>query len=320
MGLNRETLINGLNRLLRRADAEIVRPSDFWRTMGFLGRQPQRDPARQCRTAEPWMQSFGAPADSLFDFAVVMPTVIRPSIAEAIASIFAQTFPGRVQTLIGIDAAHGDRRIIVDACRSIPCNHSVMVLSPGYSTSARHGGLHPAWDGGALRTILCYLAHSRRVTFLDDDNWWAPTHLQALETALAGHEWAWSSRWFVHPDSRSPICEDIWESVGPAGGIFEAFGGGWTDPNTIAFDKTICEAVLRWWSLPVRNSPKAMDADRNVFGILSREFLGRSTKQTTVYYTLNTNDPEHNERIARIGEARYAEAGKITDKTGFGAK
>ena len=39
-----------------------------------------------------------------FDVGVVMVTVVRPTIAQAIRSVFAQRFDGRIQLLVGIDA------------------------------------------------------------------------------------------------------------------------------------------------------------------------------------------------------------------------
>src|ERR1700739_4664860 len=111
------------------------------------------------------------------DAAVVIPTVLRPSLTQGLHSIFAQKFPGRIHILIGIDSIRGDLGLIDAACAARPPNCVVQVLWPGYSTSVRHGGLTPPGDGGALRCMLTYLANSPYVAYLDDDNWWAPTHL-----------------------------------------------------------------------------------------------------------------------------------------------
>ena len=156
-----------------------------------------------------------------------------------------------------------------------------------------------------LRTVLSYLASSRRVAYLDEDNWWAPGHLTTLCAALEGYDWAWSLRWYVHPRSRRVICKDIWESVGPNAGTQL---GGWVDTNCLAIDKLACEAVLRWWSIPLRNSARGTDADKNVFRILSSEFRGRGTGRHTTYYALNEGDPDNDKRIDRIGVERYRTA------------
>lgn len=156
-----------------------------------------------------------------------------------------------------------------------------------------------------LRTVLSYFAASRHVAYLDGDNRWARDHLDGLLTALDGHDWAWSLRWYVHPASRRVICEDLWEAVGPGAGTQP---GGWVDPNCLIIDKLNCEAVLRWWSIPQRNTRSGTDADKNVFRLLSTEFRGRGSGLRTTYYVLNESDPGNDERVARIGAQRYQEA------------
>jgi hypothetical protein len=115
-----------------------------------------------------------------FDVAVVIPTVLRPSLARAVESIYRQQFPGRIQVLIGVDKPLGDYSLLDDLRRDCPDHCDLMVFDPGYSTSARNGGLYPGGCGGALRTILSYAANSRAIAYLDDDNWFHPDHLRTL--------------------------------------------------------------------------------------------------------------------------------------------
>lgn len=305
-------------RLLRRWDLHLVRGADLWRPMAQLEKQPpplssQPDRLRQ----NPFLlSSYGASVQALqapFDFAVVMPTILRPTITDAIASVFDQDFVGRIQLIIGVDRPGGELRLVQQACQHIPPRHAVQVFYPGYSTSRRYGGLHPAWDGGVLRTVLSYLANSRYVAYLDDDNWFAPNHLSSLHAAIQGQDWAYTRRWFVHPRSRQPICEDLWESIGPLPQGTAVDPKGWVDPNCLALDKLACEAVLRWWSIPLRYTSRAMDADRNVFEILQSEFHGRATNQASVYYSMDEADEfRHPFRLAKIGADRYASAGAAT--------
>lgn len=303
------------NAALRRYDIRMVRGVDTWHPITQLGRQPE-SPTIASATTEPFFRTYAGHAvgtlQAPFDFAIVMPSTLRPSIDAAIASVFAQDFPGRVQLLIGVDAVRGDPHALDRICRDVPPRHAVQVFYPGYSTSRRHGGLHPAWDGGALRTIVSYLANSRYVAYLDDDNWYADTHLSAMHDAIQGQDWAYSLRWYVHPASRRPICEDQWESIGPVPQGTAVDASGWIDPNCLAIDKLACEAVLRWWSIPQRNSTYAMDADRHVFRILTEEFRGRGTNQATVFYTISEADQfRHPFRLQMIGADRYAAAGAV---------
>jgi hypothetical protein len=237
--------------------------------------------------------TFGPPQRDLqrtFDAAVVIPTLLRPCLTRAVQSVFRQRFAGTIQVLVGVDRAEGDAGQLAALGRECPEHFSLLVLQPGYSTSVRNGGLHPGGTGGVLRTVLSYLAHSRRVAYLDDDNWWAPDHLQSLADALAGHDWAFSLRWFVEAESGRPLCIDEWESVGPGRGVFNAPQGGFVDPSSLMLDKLACEQVLRWWSIPLPNDPRGMTEDRHVFHLLSNRFRGAGTGKATSYYTIHPGD------------------------------
>jgi hypothetical protein len=312
------------NRVLRRFDAELVRPSHIWRPLLGLGLQPApREPTKPF--SPPFLKGLqGSQIASLqkpADFAVVMPTVLQHTIVDAIQSVFNQRFDGTIQILIGIDAAGCELTRLEQFCRSVPDRQSVLLFYPGYSTSLRHGGLHAARDGGSLRTVLSYLANSRFVAYLDDDNTWSDDHLASMHSVLAaGAEWTYALRWFVHPGSRRPICRDEWESVGPGAGYFNGrvdptgsgYFNGWVDPNCLALDKIACEAVLRWWSIPTPNSLNGMNADRNVFRILSTEFRGTPTNRHSVFYRITETDLMHPYRLSVIGEQRYHAAGKCS--------
>jgi hypothetical protein len=241
-----------------------------------------------------------------FDAAVVMPTLLRPSLRAALEAIFAQHFRGRIQVLLGVDTPLGDLSVVESACALRPRNVAVQVFWPGYSTAIRHGGVMAPADGGALRTILTFLANSPYVAYLDDDNWWGPNHLKLLRTAIARADWAYALRWFVHPDTRKPICVDEWESVGPGAGYFQERFGGFVDPNCLMLNKIACPQAAQHWSLPMYNNP--LLGDRSVFAHLSRNHRAAATARASVFYTMNPKDGLHPLRVARMAEA-YEAAG-----------
>src|SRR5690348_3372870 len=111
----------------------------------------------------------GTRMQDTFDVAVVMPSLLRPELRDALRSVFAQDIAGRIQVLIGIDTIEGEYSIVESVCDERPENCAVQILYPGYSTSRRHGGLGLAYDGGVLRCILSHLANSQFVAYLDDD-------------------------------------------------------------------------------------------------------------------------------------------------------
>ncbi len=239
--------------------------------------------------------------------AVVIPTILRTSLPRALMSVFAQNFGGRVQILVGIDKPQGSIEMLEATCRLAPSHCVVQVLYPGYSTSVRHGGLCDARDGGALRTVLSYLANAPLIAYLDDDNWWAPQHLATLARAIAPVDWAFSLRWFVHPAAARPICIDAWESVGPGAGVYEHCGG-WVDPNCLMIKRRRCASVIPWWTVPLAGDEHGMSADRLVFEYLRRNRESAGTGEASAFYILDPNDGLHSMRLEFMGDA-YDRAG-----------
>ena len=124
-----------VNRVLRPLDIEIVRRSDLWRPTDHLGPQPRRDPLI-LDTEAPFLKVFQGRAVDLcesFDFAVIVPTTLRPTVHRALKSIFRQQFDGRVQVLIGVDVPLGSRAALEETCRAVPERHCVFCVYPGYS-------------------------------------------------------------------------------------------------------------------------------------------------------------------------------------------
>ena len=229
------------------------------------------------------------------DAAVILPTLLRPGLARAVRSVFAQEFAGRIQILIGIDKAEGDRTQLARLAAECPPHVALDLFDPGYSTSIRHGGLYPNKVTGSLRTLLTYAANARHVAYLDDDNWWAPDHLASLAAAIDGHDYSWSQRWFVDPEESTPICVDEWESVGPDAGVFKEKFGGFVDPSSLMIDKLACHEVLPAWSLTPFADGRG--SDRLVFDRLKRSHRGQATGRATSFYTINPEDIVHLARL-----------------------
>jgi len=216
-----------------------------------------------------------------FDAAVVMQTVLRPTLVQAARSVFAQDCRGRIQILLGIDHAQGDPALIDQIRAECPDHVALTVIDPGYSTSQRHGGLYSNHFGGALRTALSYLSNSRFVAYLDDDNWWAPQHLSTLLAAIAGKSWAFSLRSLVDHRRDEVICRDEWESLGPGRGVYVAGFGGFVDTSCLMVDKLACHEVLPAWCLS--RFAHGVGEDRMVFERLKGLPFG-ATEQYTVFY------------------------------------
>jgi len=230
-----------------------------------------------------------------FDVAVVVPTVLRPHLQRALESVYAQDLDGTIQILVGIDRALGSRALLDQLITAAPGHIHVTVIDPGYSTSLRHGGVHSCFYGGAMRTVLSFLANSRYVAYLDDDDWFAPNHLSSMLKAIQDHDWVYSLRWYGHPEQTRGICRDRWESVGPENGVYAA-SGGFVAPSCLMLDKTRCAMSLPLWS--VSAFPEGDGEDRLVLRSLTDQGLrGAGTGRATSFYTLDPNDGNHALRL-----------------------
>ena len=218
-----------------------------------------------------------------FDVAVVIPTILRPSLGRAVRSVFRQDLGGRVQVMIGIDRALGDPGILDELRGECPDNMAMTVVDPGYSTSARNGGLYRVRCGGSLRTVLSLLANSPHVAYLDDDNWWAPEHLSTLRAAVEGFDWAYSLRWYVDPRDDAPFAVDRIESTGPGQGMYVALGG-FVDTNCLMLDKRRCHWIVPAWCVP--GNARDEGEDRVLFKALCANHAVAWTGRPTVYYTV----------------------------------
>ena len=217
-----------------------------------------------------------------FDVAVIIPTALRPSLLQAVRSVFTQDLKGRVQIMIGVDKQLGSLGVLDQLRAECPVHMAITVCDPGYSTTQRNGGFYSGVGGGGLRTVMSHLANSPLLAYLDDDNWWAPDHLSSLSETIRGVGWAWSYRWLVDAADDKPIAIDKWDSVGPGRGLFRRYYGGFVDTNCLMLDKRRADDVLWLWSHGVLRRGSA--SDRRVFRALVEREPWRCSEKATAYY------------------------------------
>ena len=90
--------------------------------------------------------------------AVIIPTILRPTLGRAVQSVYEQDLGKRIQIVIGIDVAEGNLDDFEPVFAARPPHVSILIMALPYSTSVRHGGIHVSTDGGSLRTIMSYAA------------------------------------------------------------------------------------------------------------------------------------------------------------------
>lgn len=220
------------------------------------------------------------------DVAVIIPTFGRPSIANAMQCIYKQDLNGTIQILIGVDAWDIDSADLIKAtAEKRPSNVSVMLVDMGYSTSKKRGGVHLNSYNGSLRVILGYMANSQYLTFLDDDNYWAPNHLSSLKDVIPGFGWAFSNRYLIDEVTGMNLCVDRWDSVGPGKGIRKEKLKGFVDPNCIMINKMHLPDALTAW-LSTLPSSRIQAADRQFFRYLIEQGATSWTGKATVGYSI----------------------------------
>ncbi|HEX8553350.1 MAG TPA: hypothetical protein VF695_01460 [Sphingomonas sp.] len=234
-----------------------------------------------------WYPDATGDAQRPADVAVMIPTIVRPTIARALQSIFDQRFDGRIQIVIGIDVQQGDAAPMLAAIVARPAHVSILVVHLPWSTSTRHGGVHVTMDGGGLKSILAFSANARLLAQLDDDNEWLPDHLALLHAAIQGKAWAYAQRFLVDENTGRVLGPDIWDSVGPGAGRFMATGG-FVDPNCLMIDKVTLTRALSLYGDTLDRKP-GFTSDRLLFGGIAKQPHGRVDQFTVRYYIRRIN-------------------------------
>ena len=233
----------------------------------------------------------------LTDVAVIVTTCCRPSLVRAIESIFHQDHKKLIHILIGVDKElFGNfSEIYQDFEKRRPDNILLTVINPGYSTSSRHNGIHSCIFGGSLKTALTFLASSRYVTYLDDDDWYESSHLRLLRSAIEGNSWAFSLCNYADSDRGVILGPDEIESVGPGQGIYNDNFGGFVRPSALMMDKLRLASIMHLWSESA--FPNREGEDRLIFNALLPFNDFGQTGIPTVNYSLDPNDPLHPTRL-----------------------
>jgi len=87
-----------------------------------------------------------------FDAAVVIVTLLRPSLPQAVRSVYAQQGAGRVQVVLAVDGRADTSGMLPMLRAECPSHMHLTVIDTGYSLSVRNGSLYPTRSGGSLRT------------------------------------------------------------------------------------------------------------------------------------------------------------------------
>jgi hypothetical protein len=230
---------------------------------------------------------------------VVVLTTCRTSLLRALRSVFGQSLREPMQVLIGVDR-DPDRRLPVlfeTLRRECPTHITLSLLNMGYSTSVRHGGPHASHFGGSLRSAMTFLADSNIVTYLDDDDWFAPDHCERILAAIHGKSWAYTYSIYADGNTGQGLCVDEIESVGVSRGVYAQAFGGFVRPSGLTIDKLKVLHLVHVWSQAKWETGDG--EDRLLFDQLCHLPHG-CTEAATVYAAIDPKDDLHEFRLKFI--------------------
>lgn len=201
------------------------------------------------RRADPWPR---------YPVTVVTPTTGTPHVRQAIESVQAQTYP-HVRHLVVVDGAEHRGRVeaMLPARPARPLDIVVLPATIG-------GG---GFNGHRVYGAVPYLADSRFLAFLDEDNWFDPDHLESLMAGITsgGVPWGFSLRRIVDEEGRF-LADDDCESLGPEPSWLDA-SVHLVDANCYVLRRDLAlETSLVWY----RRAPDETSPDI----VLCRRLLG----------------------------------------------
>lgn len=214
--------------------------------------------------------------------AVITATTGSPRLAEAVASVAAQTYTdGPIQHWVIVDGHEFEA-----AARQYAGQSTTVLVLPRNT-----GG--PAAGNYVCHRIYAaapWLVDTTYVCFLDEDNAFAPDHIHGLVDAVENAMWAHSLRTIVDADGSS-ICPDACESLG---GIRHSVIGSQdflVDTNCYLLPTGLARQLSPCWNVPARPGPGMMEADRAVCRtLLASKLLPGVSRRHSVRYRVGSRD------------------------------
>lgn len=135
--------------------------------------------------------------------AVITSTIGRSELERAILSVQNQTYPCTHYVFV-------DGQQYWEKAQQILVKYPNVVVTYLPMNTGADG-----WSNSSINAIAPYLAKEDIITYLDDDNWYQPNHIQTgVETLLkSGADYAYALRNF-YSHTNEFICEDVLESTG----------------------------------------------------------------------------------------------------------
>lgn len=225
---------------------------------------------------------------------VITPTTGSPKVLDAILSVKNQTYD-HVKHLIIVDGAeHYDKfkhhfTYDYDLLENITYN----VLP--YNTGAN------GFNGQRIYAAYPHLINTDHIFFLDEDNWYAPDHVESLVKVLEQNDFAYSLR-SIYDEDKNFLCEDNCESLGKWPIYFTHDDPQYlVDTSSFAFRKDFIQKTCHLWH------SGAWGEDRRYLYAVKDHCVWDTNRKHTLCYRLGGNEGSVQENFFTKGNADQLE-------------
>jgi glycosyltransferase involved in cell wall biosynthesis len=171
---------------------------------------------------------------------VITPTIGSTKLRDAIDSVKAQTYK-HINHLVVVDGP--DYTQAVYGLLSLKeLTEEIQSTTSPFNTGG--GGFY----GHRIYAAYPHLVNSDYIFFLDEDNWYAPDHVESLVKVLEQNDFAYSLRQ-IYDENKNYLCDDNCESLGKwpiyfTHGNEESF---LIDTSSFAFRRDFLIKVSQFW-------------------------------------------------------------------------
>lgn len=136
---------------------------------------------------------------------VITPTIGSTKLRDAIDSVKAQTYQ-HIKHLLVIDGPEYSENVY----KQLSFKELTIDIRPTISPYNTGGG---GFYGHRIYAAYPHLVNSDYIFFLDEDNWYAPDHVENLVKVLEQNAFAYSLRQ-IYDENKNYLCDDNCESLG----------------------------------------------------------------------------------------------------------
>ena len=198
---------------------------------------------------------------NIFKTSIITATTGSPYLAQTIESVQQQTY-SNIEHIVVVDGPEHVQKVqeiitgpwITDKLKVIVLPHSTG--KGGYNGHRIYGG-------------ASYFASGDYISFLDDDNWMEPNHIQnMIDVVLKGNAWAYALRNIVNSDGEL-LCKDDCESLGKWTSIIN---DNFVDVNCYFVSRSQAISMSPAWYRRFRHPDEQPEVDRLIYKILSNNY------------------------------------------------